>query len=117
MFSWVHIEDLCRMTEWIYAQTEIKGIYNCSSPNAVTNEEFMRSLRKVTRTPIGLPAFKWMLRIGTFLIGTEPELILKSRWVVPTKILETGFQFKHPFLEESIFDIINKVPRKQYRLF
>jgi len=117
MYSWVHIEDTCRMIEWIYDRKEISGTYNSSSPNPVTNEEFMKVFRKVTGHIIGLPAYKWMLQIGAPLIGTELELVLKSRWVLPTRILETGFQFKHPLLEDALSDIIGKVPRKQYHLF
>ena len=117
MYSWVHIEDTCRMIEWIYDRKEISGTYNSSSPNPATNEEFMRIFRKVTGHIIGLPAYKWMLQIGAPLIGTELELVLKSRWVLPTRILETGFQFKHPLLEDALSDIIGKVPRKQYHLF
>lgn len=117
MYSWVHIEDTCRMIEWIYDHKEMEGTYNCSSPYPVTNEEFMKIFRKVTGHIIGLPAYKWMLQIGAPIIGTELELVLESRWVVPTKILETGFQFKHSLLEEALYDIINKVPRKQYHLF
>ena len=117
MYSWVHIEDTCRMIEWIYDHKEINGTYNCSSPNPVKNEEFMKSLRKVSGHIFGLPAYKWMLQIGAPIIGTELELILKSRWVLPTKILETDFQFKHPLLEEALSDIISRVPRKQYHLF
>ena len=117
MYSWVHIEDTCRMIEWIYDHKEINGTYNACSPNPVTNEEFMRIFRKVTGHIIGLPAYKWMLQIGAPLRGTELELVLKSRWVLPTRIRETGFQFKHPLLEEALSDIISKVPRKQYHLF
>ena len=117
MYSWVHIEDTCRMIEWIYEHKEIEGTYNCSSPNPVTNEEFMRIFRKVSGHKIGLPAYKWMLQIGAPLIGTELELVLKSRWVIPTKILETGFQFKYQLLEKALSDIISKVPRKQYHFF
>ena len=58
-----------------------------------------------------------MLKIGAILIGTETELILKSRWVLPAKILETGFTFKYPLLKDALADIIGKVPRKQYHLF
>ena len=117
MYSWVHIEDTCRMIEWMYEHKEIEGTYNCSSPNPVTNEEFMRMLRKITGNNFGLPAYKWMLQIGAPVIGTEVELILKSRWVIPTKILETGFHFKYPLLENALTDIISKVPRRQYHMF
>lgn len=117
MFSWIHIEDTCRMIEWIVAHKEIEGVYNCSSPNPVPNKEFMSTLRQATGNIIGLPAFTWLLKTGALLIGTETELVLKSRWVVPTKIMETGFEFKYPLLKDAFADIISKVPRKQYHLF
>ena len=117
MYSWVHIEDTCRMIEWVWDHKELSGTYNCSSPNPVTNAEFMRIFRMVTGHIFGLPAYKWMLQIGAPFIGTEIELVLKSRWVIPTKILETGFTFKFPLLENALGDIIKRVPRKQYHLF
>jgi NAD dependent epimerase/dehydratase family enzyme len=117
MFSWVHIEDTCRMIDWIKNNETIEGVYNCSSPGPVTNNELMKSLRQATGNKIGLPAYEWMLKMGAAIIGTETELILKSRWVLPTKILETGFRFKYPVLKDALADIISKVPRKQYHLF
>ncbi len=117
MYSWVHIEDTCRIIEWMEANNQLEGTFNCSSPHPVTNKVFMEVLRKATGHKIGLPAFEWMLKIGAGLIGTETELVLKSRWVVPTKLLESGFQFKYPLLKEALEDIISKVPRRQYHLF
>ena len=117
MYSWIHIEDTCRMIEWIAENPLLKGTFNCCSPNPVTNTTFMSLLRNITGHSIGLTAFEWMLKIGAPLIGTETELVLKSRWVVPTKILETGFTFKYPLLQDAFNDIIEKVPRRQYHLF
>ena len=116
MYSWVHIEDTCRMVEWIFEHKNLSGTFNCSSPNPVTNEDFMHTLRKVTGHKFGLPAYEWMLKFGAPLIGTETELVLKSRWVVPTKIIETGFSFKYPLLEKALADIIKNIPRQQYHL-
>lgn len=117
MYSWVHVEDTCRMIDWIYEHKELEGTYNCSSPGAVTNENFMAVLRKLTGHKIGLPAYAWMLKMGAVLIGTETELVLKSRWVIPTKITQTGFRFKYAVLEDALKDIILKTPRKKYHLF
>jgi len=105
------------MIEWLYNHENLLGTFNCSSPNPVTNSEFMRILRKTTGHHFGLPAYEWMLNFGAGLIGTETELVLKSRWVVPTKILETGFEFSYPLLQDALKDIIARVPRKQYHLF
>ncbi|MCC6287841.1 MAG: TIGR01777 family protein [Chitinophagaceae bacterium] len=116
MYSWVHAEDTCRMIEWLFEHKQLSGIFNCCSPNPVTNAEFMRTLRKTTGHAFGLPAYEWMLKLGAPLIGTETELVLKSRWVVPTKIIETGFKFKYPLLKDALAEIIKKVPRRQYHL-
>ncbi len=117
MYSWVHVEDACRMVEWIYEHKEMEGVYNCCSPHPVSNRIFMQILRKATGYLFGLPAYTWMLKTGAVIIGTETELILKSRWVLPTKILQTGFRFKYPLLEEAFKDIIGKTPGKKYHLF
>lgn len=116
MYSWVHVEDTCRMIDWLYEQKELTGTFNCSSPNPVTNEMFMKTLRDVTNTKFGLPAFEWMLKLGAAFIGTETELVLKSRWVIPAKIINTGFTFKYPFLKTALANIISNTPSKQYRL-
>jgi uncharacterized protein len=117
MYSWLHEEDLCRIVEWCYEHNNMEGVYNCSSPNAVTNAEFMRTLRRITGHSIGLRAFNWMLEAGAALIGTETELILKSRWVAPAKLLQTGFSFKYNEVEHALADIIRNTPRRKYHLF
>lgn len=117
MYSWVHVEDICRAIEFLYAHNDLEGVYNVSSPNPVTNKAFMATLRKVTGHVIGLPAFSWMLKVGAAVIGTETELLLKSRWVVPTKLTETGFTFKYSHLEDAFKNIVDKMPRKKYHLF
>lgn len=117
MFSWIHIEDVCRAIDYFFDNKQLSDVYNLSSPNPITNKVFMSSLRKVTNNGIGLPAQKWMLRLGATMIGTEAELLLKSRWVVPTKLTQAGFKFKHPEIEEAFESIIKAMPRKAYHLF
>src|SRR5262249_13098066 len=91
LFSWVHAADLARMIEWMFEHKEAKGIYNCVAPNAVSNYSFMKTLRQVTGNRAGMPAPAWMLEIGTWLIGSETELLLKSRWAVPARAMKEGF--------------------------
>jgi len=117
MYSWIHIDDLCRIVQWIFEREKLEGVYNACAPRPVTNRQFMHTLRKATGHLIGLPAFTWMLKLGTLLIGTETELILKSRWVVPTKLLDAGFIFRHPDLPDAMKDIVSRIPRKKYHLF
>lgn len=117
MYSWVHIKDVCRCIDFMFDHADLEGVFNLSAPNPVTNETFMKTLRKMTGHIIGLPAIKWMLAIGAAPIGTETELILKSRWVVPTKLLREGFAFAHPEIAGAFQDILQQVPRKKYHLF
>ncbi len=108
MFSWIHIEDICRIIDFITDHSALEGVYNASAPNPVTNKVFMQTLRKAVGYKIGLPAFTWMLKIGAFIMGTETELLLKSRWVLPTKLMQKGFVFKYPNLALAFESIIHK---------
>ncbi|RYD77174.1 MAG: TIGR01777 family protein [Sphingobacteriales bacterium] len=117
MYSWIHIKDTINIIEWIHEHKTMEGVFNCSSPHAVTNEAFMKTLQKITGHKFGLPAYEWMLKIGAAIIGTETELILKSRWVLPTKLLETGFRFNYDTIDKAFTEIVNHTPRKAYHLF
>ena len=117
MFSWVHIEDVARMIEWLYENPTAEGIYNCVAPEPVTNNTLLKTLRKITGNKFGLPAPAFLLELGSFLIGTETELLLKSRWVSPARAIKEGYSFKYPHLEDSLKSIINPLPRRKYHLF
>ncbi|MCE9529407.1 MAG: TIGR01777 family oxidoreductase [Planctomycetales bacterium] len=93
--SWIHEQDFVRAVYWLIEQ-EMSGPVNLTAPNPLPNAEFMRALRLAWGTDIGLPATKWMLEIGAFFLRTETELILKSRRVVPGRLLDAGFQFEFP---------------------
>ncbi|GAA0524575.1 TIGR01777 family oxidoreductase [Chitinophaga japonensis] len=105
MFSWVHITDLCRMIAWLYEQPQLEGVFNCSAPHPVNNRTFMRTLRQASGHVFGLPAPAWLLALGACVIGTETELLLKSRWVLPTRITQAGFTFRYPHLQEALEEI------------
>ena len=100
--SWIHQEDFCRAVEWIIEHENLSGAVNLAAPNPVTNAEFMATIRKVCRAPFGLPAPRWLLEIGAFFLRTETELLIKSRRVVPGKLLANGFNFRHPHLLPAI---------------
>jgi len=113
----VHAEDVARMIDWLYENKKKGGIYNCVAPNVVSNYSFMKILRQVTGHRIGLPAPTWMLEAGAFMIGTETELMLKSRWVIASKAMQEGFVFKYPLLETALKEIITGLPKRNYPLF
>jgi hypothetical protein len=103
--SWLHEQDFCRAIEWLIEHKDLSGPINLAAPNPLTNAAMMRLVRKECGMPIGLPATEWMLEIGAFFLRTETELILKSRRVVPGKLLASGFQFHFPQLENALRDL------------
>ncbi len=103
--AWMHVEDFCRAVEWLIEHKELSGPVNFAAPNPLTNAEMMRLMRKTCGAPFGLPATEWMLEIGAFFLRTETELILKSRRVVPGKLLASGFEFHFPDLENALRDL------------
>lgn len=105
--SWIHEADVVNMIEWIARHEKIEGVINCTAPNPIKNKEFMQIMRKGFCMPFGLPSPAWILEAGAFIIRTETELILKSRWVLPRKILKTGFQFQYPEASTAINDLIH----------
>lgn len=108
-FSWVHVEDLYRSIRFLHARTDIAGPVNVASPDVVSNEEMMRLVRRAYGAPIGLPTPAWLLRAGAVLIRTETELVLKSRWVQPEKLLHAGFVYSQPELGRALMQIAGGV--------
>jgi uncharacterized protein len=104
--SWIHHEDYGRAVEWLLENEHVRGAVNLASPHPVTNAEFMRTVRQVCRVPFGLPAPLWMLEIGAFFLRTETELILKSRRVVPGRLLGEGFEFRYPLLRPAVEQLL-----------
>ncbi len=107
--SWIHGRDLVRAVLWLIEHEELEGPVNLASPNPLTNAEFMRALRSAWGMPFGLPATEWMLELGAFVLQSETELILKSRRVVPTKLLQSGFSFEFPTWPEAARDLCAEV--------
>ena len=94
--SWLHVEDLVRMIEWCIGCETLDGAINMVAPNPMPNREFLKALRDACGAKFGLPAASFLLEIGAFFMRTETELLLKSRRVVPGKLLGSGFVFNHP---------------------
>ncbi len=106
MFSWIHIADFCSAIDYFINNNNCAGTYNLAAPNAVTNDYFMQQVREKLNVPIGINQPKWVLEIGAWLISTETELLLKSRWVYPERLIKEGFEFKFITIEESMENLI-----------
>jgi uncharacterized protein len=109
--SWIHYEDFVAAVRWLIDREGIDGVFNVASPNPLPNAEFMRILREACGVPFGLPASAWMLELGAVFMRTETELILKSRRVVPGRLLERGFAFKFPNWPEAAQDLCRQASR------
>jgi NAD dependent epimerase/dehydratase family enzyme len=94
--SWIHYQDFVRAIYWLIAHQEIDGAVNLAAPHPLPNASFMRTLRQAAGVPFGVPASTWMIELGALLLRTESELVLKSRRVVPGRLLEGGFAFDYP---------------------
>jgi uncharacterized protein (TIGR01777 family) len=106
--SWVHDADFLRSIDYLIARDEFDGIVNIASPNPLPNREFMKALRQAWGARIGLPATKWMLEIGTIFLRTETELVLKSRRVIPGRLVEAGFRFQFPEWHAAARDLVTR---------
>ncbi|HZG76654.1 MAG TPA: TIGR01777 family oxidoreductase [Paenibacillus sp.] len=107
MFSWIHVEDVFRIVRFVQERERIEGVLNAAAPHPVPNRELMRALRAAMGRKLGLPAPRPMLELGAWLLRTETELILKSRWVVPDRLTKEGFEFMYPTLDRALKQILS----------
>lgn len=105
-FSWIHIDDLIAAMRFLVDRDDIDGPVNLAAPEASDDRTLMRTLRQVVGMPVGLPAYRWMLEPAMWVLRTEPELVLKSRWVVPERLVDAGFEFAFPELEAALRDVV-----------
>ncbi len=108
MFSWVHVDDVARTLDHLYATSDIAGPVNVATPFPVTNEVLMHQVRSALGRDHGLATPAWLLKLGARVIRTEPELVLKSRWVEPQVLTDSGFDFRYPTLEGALADIASR---------
>lgn len=106
--SWIHEADFVQAVRFLIAREDFAGPVNLASPNPIPNREFMSMLRAAQGVPVGLPAFGFILEVGAVLFGTESELVLKSRRVVPGRLLAAGFKFSFPEWEDAARELCRR---------
>ncbi|PZQ91581.1 MAG: NAD-dependent epimerase [Leifsonia xyli] len=106
MFSWIHLADVAGALDLLEERDELSGAVNLAAPHPVTGVELMREVRSAVGMPFGIPAPRPVLEVGAWMIGTETELLLKSRWVLPERLLAAGYVFRYPELRAAIRDIV-----------
>jgi uncharacterized protein (TIGR01777 family) len=107
--SWIHADDFVGALHFLIERADIAGPVNICAPQPLPQREHMAALRRSLGMPIGLPATKWMAEVGAFVLRTDTELLLKSRRVVPGRLLEAGFSFRFPGWPEAARDLSGKM--------
>lgn len=106
MVSWIHELDFARAIEYLINDHRLSGVFNLSSPNPVTNNSLMKHLRTVKKIPVGIGQPTWLVKLGARLMQTEEELVLKSRFVLPKRLLESGFKFRFEEIDQALSDLL-----------
>ena len=107
-FAWVHVDELKSIAKFIIDNKSIVGSVNTTVPNPITNKEFLKELRKSLGVPFGIPQPKFLLKIGGVLLGTESELILKSRYAIPQVLLDAGYKFQYSEAPKALENLTKK---------
>ena len=103
MMSWLHIEDFCRGIMHIINDEKLCGPINLTAPFPISNRTFMKTFRKFQGRRYGIYHPKFILEIASFSMRTETELLLKSRYVYPEKLIDSGFRFSFRKFKNCIF--------------
>nr|WP_202897466.1 TIGR01777 family oxidoreductase [Actinopolymorpha pittospori] len=107
--SWIHDVDLARAVDFLLTRDDLTGPVNVAAPHPLPNRAFMRAVRAAWKVPLGLPATRWMAELGAFAIRSDTELLLKSRRVVPGRLVDAGFDFEFPEWPEAAADLVRRV--------
>ncbi|MEU6182895.1 DUF1731 domain-containing protein [Streptomyces coeruleorubidus] len=107
--SWIHDQDFVRAVEFLLARDDITGPVNLAAPGPLPQRDFMRALRTAWGVPVGLPATRWMAEAGAFVLRSDTELLLKSRRVVPGRLLDAGFTFGRPDWPTAADDLVRRL--------
>ena len=107
--SWIHDHDFVRAVEFLADRDDLAGPVNLAAPHPVPQRAFMHALRAAWGVPVGLPATRWMAELGAFALRSDTELLLKSRRVVPGRLLDAGFTFEHAEWPEAATDLVRRV--------
>ena len=106
--SWIHDQDFVRAVEFLAERDDLTGPVNLAAPAPLPQRDLMRALRSAWGVPVGLPATRWMAELGAFALRSDTELLLKSRRVVPGRLLAAGFTFDHPHWPRAADDLVRR---------
>ncbi|GGS21211.1 TIGR01777 family oxidoreductase [Deinococcus knuensis] len=109
--SWIHERDFCRAAQFLIGG-DLSGPVNVCAPQPLPNAEFLRAYRQAWGVPLGVPSPAFLIGLGAAVMQSEAELLLKSRWVVPERLLGAGFTFEFPAWPGAIRDLVARARRE-----
>lgn len=115
--SWIHVRDFCRLALWCVERGEALGVFNATGPCPVTNAEFMCELRCALKRPWSPRVPVWLVRLGAFILRTDPELALEGRRCLPERLVENNFKFMYTNLESALADLVRPSARESWPAF
>ena len=101
-FSWIHIDDFVGVVRFLRAHPEIEGPVNLATPAPSDDRGLMAAVRRAVGARFGLPTSRWMLELGGIVLRTEAELLIKSRWVIPERLVAAGYEFRYADLDAAV---------------
>ncbi len=104
--SWLHIDDFLRAIGFVTQASSLEGVVHVTSPNPIRNQEMMATLRSRLHRPWSPPTPKPLVRVGAWLMRTDPALALTGRRCVPRRLQQASFGFRHPDFDEAIADLM-----------
>jgi len=104
--SWIHELDFSRAIEFLILNKNLDGNFNLSVPKPTDNKTLMKNFREIMNVPFGISHPEWLIKLGAKIIGTEAELVLKSRNVIPQRLLNHGFKFRYTEIEKALFNLL-----------
>jgi hypothetical protein len=111
--SWIHEHDFVAAVKFLLERDDLAGAFNLCAPEPLTNRDFMATLHQALGVRLAVPVPCWALEFGAFFLRTETELILKSRRVVPVRLLQSGFTFRHPEWAAAAKDLTEQLRQPQ----
>jgi len=104
--SWIHTADLNAIILRALTDATMAGVYIATAPTPVTNVDFMHTLRQAVHRPWSPPVPAPFVRVGAWLMRTDPELALLGRRLVPTRLTNEGFRFRFAELQPALCDLL-----------
>lgn len=104
--SWIHEHDFTAAVRFLLSHENLSGPVNLAAPEPIPNRSFQTILRHALLVPFSISSPAWLLKIAAFFMRTDAELLLKSRRVVPARLLENGFTFRHPDWPSAAIELV-----------